>query len=207
MHIPLKYRWNDPTEIKTFLTQNNHGLFISSHGNLTETTILPFEFLFDKDDKLIGALTHISKANKQSKLLKDGQYCTVQILHIPTYISSSWYKNENVSTLNYISVKGYGILHIQSLEELIPALKNLTNHYESSSKNGRAFESLSEKLISDHLPGIIGLEIRFTETFAAKKLSQNRDDEDFKNIVIQLEAKNELEMAESMKAIRPHLFH
>jgi len=38
-------------------------------------------------------------------------------------------------------------------------------------------------------------------------LLQNRDDEDFKNIVIQLEAKNELEMAESMKAIRPHLFH
>lgn len=129
------------------------------------------------------------------------------ILHSPTYISSSWYKNENVSTLNYISVKGNGILHIQSLEELIPALKSLTNHYESFSKNGRTFESLSEKLISDHLPGIIGLEIRFTETFAAKKLSQNRDDEDFKNIVIQLEAKNELEMAESMKAIRPHLFH
>ena len=139
--------------------------------------------------------------------MKEGQSCTIQILHSPTYISSSWYKNENVSTLNYISVKGNGILHIQSLEELIPALKSLTNHYESSSKNGRSFESLSEKLISDHLPGIIGLEIRFTETFAAKKLSQNRDDEDFKNIVIQLEAKNELEMAESMKAIRPHLFH
>jgi transcriptional regulator len=206
MHIPLKYRWNDPIEIKEFLKLNNHGLFISSHDGISETTILPFEFLFDDDDKLLGALTHISKANKHSKLLKEGQSCTIQILHIPTYISSSWYKNENVSTLNYISVKGNGMLHIQPMEELIHSLKNLTNHYESSSENGRTFESLSEKLISDHLPGIIGLEIRFTETFAAKKLSQNRDDEDFKNIVTHLEAQGEQEMAKSMKAIRPQLF-
>ena len=98
------------------------------------------------------------------------------------------------------------MLHIQPMEELIHSLKNLTNLYESSSENGRTFESLSEKLISDHLPGIIGLEIRFTETFAAKKLSQNRDDEDFKNIVTHLEAQGEQEMAKSMKAIRPQLF-
>ena len=105
MHIPLKYRWNDPTEVKAFLTKNNHGLFISSHDGISETTILPFEFLFDDDDKLIGALTHISKANKHSKLLKEGQSCTIQILHIPTYISSSWYKNENVRLIEILGIR------------------------------------------------------------------------------------------------------
>ena len=54
--------------------------------------------------------------------------------------------------------------------------------------------------------GIIAFEIEITSIEAQKKLSQNRDDKNYQNIITELEKTNEnqaIEIAKAMKKNRP----
>ena len=121
-----------------------------------------------------------------------------------SYISSSWYDHENVPTWNYLAVHVYGKVQLHSLEETIEALKRLVNKYEAKSENPVSVEDLSKKTMLQ-ARGIVSFEIGITAIEAKKKLSQNRDDKNYKNIITELEKTNDnqaIAVAEEMKKNR-----
>ncbi|MEZ0129393.1 hypothetical protein AB9T88_06290 [Flavobacterium sp. LBUM151] len=65
-------------------------------------------------------------------------------------------------------------------------VKKLVDKYEANSENPIRVEDLSVKTMRE-ARGIFGFEIEIDEIQATKKLSQNRDDHNYKNIIAELE--------------------
>ncbi len=104
-----------------------------------------------------------------------------------SYISSSWYKHATtVPTWNYVAVHVYGTIRLVSEAELYQSLEELVDKYEQVSENPVSLKKLPEQMIKREMRGIVGFEIEITEIHAKQKLSQNRHEEDFKNIITEL---------------------
>src|SRR5699024_2375280 len=116
------------------------------------------------------------------------------------YISSSWYKTEDVPTWNYQSVHTYGTASIMNEEELREDLKSLLQKYEQHRKNPALWENMSSQT-KKQIKGIVGFKIKIHDIQAAYKLSQNRNEEDYQNIIDNLsdEEKDLNTLAEVMK--------
>jgi transcriptional regulator len=90
-----------------------------------------------------------------------------------------------VPTWNYIAVHIYGTIKIIEGEAVIESLKKLVDKYEQSSKNPVRVEDLSRKTMMQ-TRGIVAFEIEIEEIQAKHKLSQNRDDKNYDNIITEL---------------------
>jgi transcriptional regulator len=109
-----------------------------------------------------------------------------------------------VPTWNYLAVHVYGKVCVYNHEEALDFLKKLVDKYEAKSKNPVRVENLSEKTMRE-ARGIVAFEIEITNLEAQKKLSQNRDDKNYRNIITELEKTKEnqaLAVAEAMKKNR-----
>ena len=122
-----------------------------------------------------------------------------------TYISSSWYEEQQVPTWNYQAVHVYGNVNLQTQEELIEDLKTLLVTYEHHRQHPVLWETLSPELIERELKGIVGFKLNVTDIQAAYKMSQNRNDEDYANIITQLQQESTPDanhVAQEMKKLR-----
>lgn len=185
MYTPDIYKNENQEEIELFLRENSFGILINqTHGKLCATHI-PLELDSNKEGKQI-LHGHLSKENPQWKGFVENDEILAVFSGPHSYISSSWYDHENVPTWNYIAVHVYGKIKILEGEAVIESLKKLTDKYEAQSENPVRVENLSKKTMMQ-TRGIVVFEIEITEIQATKKMSQNRDDKNYKNIITQLE--------------------
>lgn len=200
MYIPNHFKNENLEEVKGFLIKNSFGILINqTKGKLTGTHI-PMELDKDKqgNDVLVG---HISKANPQWEGFNNNEEILAIFNGPHSYISSSWYETEEVPTWNYIAVHIYGKIKIIEGEELLDSLKKLIDKYEVNSEHPVSMETMSSKVLKQ-VNGIVGFSIKINEIQAAYKLSQNRSESDYHNIVDKLEktgASNPKEVAKEMK--------
>jgi len=103
------------------------------------------------------------------------------------YISPRWYTQMNVPTWNYISVHVYGTVKIVEGAALRSALSRLVDNYEQHMPQPVHIEEIPEKTLQDEMRGIVGFEITIDDIQAAAKLSQNRDEESFHQVIDQLQ--------------------
>lgn len=117
------------------------------------------------------------------------------------YISSSWYGHEEVPTWNYQAVHVYGKASILEKNELIEELTKMMEHYEQNREHPVLWDKLSPELLESELKGIVGFKIKVKEIQAAYKLSQNRSETDYINIIEKLQnegSPNSKQIAELM---------
>ncbi|MGB3144060.1 MAG: FMN-binding negative transcriptional regulator [Maribacter sp.] len=192
MFIPEHYKNKDENEIREFLVANSFGILINTLNGKPWGTHIPLELGKNPHGKevLVG---HIAKANPQSKHLQNGDEVLCIFNGPHSYISSSWYQEEEVPTWNYIAVHVYGTVKIQNAEELLNALHELVNKYEKASKNPVSLNNMSEKTMRQ-VNGIIGFEIEINDIQAVKKLSQGRT-QDHEAIITELEKRDQGEKA------------
>jgi transcriptional regulator len=185
MYIPELYKNENEEEITTFLRNNSFGILVNLLDGQLWATHIPLELEENESEKKL-LYGHISKDNPQWK----GFQSNADILAIfsgpHSYISSSWYEKENVPTWNYIAVHVYGKIKIIEGDDVIASLKRLTDKYEQNSKNPVRLEDLSEKTMRQ-VAGIVAFEIEIDRIEAVKKMSQNRNERDYSNIVSELE--------------------
>jgi transcriptional regulator len=127
-----------------------------------------------------------------------------------TYVSASWYTNPQIgSTWNYMSVHVSGQMRVMSADELIQFMKKLTLTYEKGNKESLTiYDNLPKSFLSKMMPGIIGFEIKADKLDNVFKLSQNRDEKSYLNIIAKLEEQggNAALIAEEMKRRKHDLF-
>jgi len=193
MYTPEIYKNENPEEIRTFLRENSFGILINHTNGKLCATHIPIELEVNTDGKEI-LQGHISKLNPQAEGFAENDRVLAIFSGPHSYISSSWYDHENVPTWNYIAVHVYGRIRIIDYDTSVEQLKKLVDKYEAHSENPVRVEDLSEKTMRE-ARGIFGFEIEIDEIQAAKKLSQNRDDHNYKNII------SELEKSENPQAI------
>ncbi len=171
--------------VKDFISHNGFGILIHKGNQKLQGTHLPMLLNKDKHGKdiLVG---HLSRANPQWKHFKDNDDVMAIFMGPHSYISSSWYQKESVPTWNYIAVHVYGKIKIIDGEAIIDDMRKLVDKYEKNSKDPVVLDKLSPKTMK-MVNGVVGFQIEITEIQAAFKLSQNRDETDYENIIEELE--------------------
>lgn len=200
MYVPDIYKNEDPEQINDFLRKNAFGILVNrNYGKLWAThTPMELDKNADGKDVLYG---HVSRENPQWQSFASGEQVLAIFNGPHSYISSSWYDHENVPTWNYIAVHVYGKIRIVEGDIVINFLKKLIDKYESGSEHPVSLENLSPEMLLQ-ARGIVCYEIEIEEIHAVNKMSQNRDDKNFKNIVAELEKTRNpdaIAVAEEMK--------
>ena len=188
MYTPEIYKNENQEEIKKFLQENSFGILINQTNGKLWATHIPLELDTNENGATILS-GHISKENPQWNGFIDNDQVLAVFSGPHSYISSSWYDHENVPTWNYIAVHVYGKIKIIEGEAVIESLKKLVDKYEQKSENPVRIEDLSQKIMLQSR-GIIAFEIEITEIQATRKMSQNRDEKNYQNIISELEKAN-----------------
>ena len=128
---------------------------------------------------------------QQKYALTDGAKVLVVFAGPHAYVSPRWYTEMNVPTWNYIAVHVYGTVKIVEGDELHAALRRLMDHYEHPMPQPVKVEEISEKSYNENFRGIVGFKIFIDEIQAAYKLSQNRDEKSYHNVIDELEKKDD----------------
>lgn len=184
MYIPDIYKNENQEEIKNFLYNNSFGILVNQTNGKLCATHIPLEFDTKTNGKQI-LQGHIWKENPQWKGFLDNDKVLAIFSGAHSYISSSWYDHENVPTWNYIAVHVYGTIKIIHGEAVIESLKKLVDKYEQNSEKPVRVGDFSKKTMMQ-TRAIVAFEIEIKEIQAVHKLSQNRDDKNYKNIVSEL---------------------
>lgn len=188
MYIPSKYKNEDLSEVKDFIRSNSFAILINQLNGKPWATHTPLELDKDGDgnDILIG---HIARANPQWKAFEANPEVLCIFNGPHSYVSSSWYKEEEVPTWNYIAVHIYGSLTIMTESEVLTWLGGLVDHYEKDEKTPLSLKDLSPATLRQ-VKGVVGFRIKIKQIQAAYKLSQGRE-EDHARIIKELQNKKD----------------
>ncbi len=200
MYIPDIYKNENYDEIIDFLQKNSFGILINQNNGNIVATHIPLEYEI-KENGLAVLVGHISKDNPQWHSFKNDERVLAIFSGPDTYISPSWYDHENVPTWNYVAVHVYGKVKIVEGQKVLDSLKKLVDKYESSLEKPTKIDDYSTKTMMQ-IRGIVAFEIEITSIQAIDKMSQNRDDKNFNNIIKELEKTSAIKdklVAELMK--------
>ncbi|MFD2098196.1 FMN-binding negative transcriptional regulator [Flagellimonas iocasae] len=187
MYIPPHYKNEDLDEIKDFLVNNSFGILINTVDNKPWATHIPLELDIENGkDILVG---HIARANPQWKYFSESQEVLCIFNGPYSYVSSSWYKEEEVPTWNYIAVHVYGTLKVLSEEETMASMHKLVDKYEQASKHPISLKNMSPKTLRQ-VKGVVGFKIEISDIQATYKLSQTRL-EDHSKIISELQERDD----------------
>jgi transcriptional regulator len=187
-------------EIWEFVQKNSFGTIVTTVQGKPIATHLPLQLTKDGETSYITG--HMAYGNPQWRTFETCEDVLVMFQGPHAYISSSWYEEENVPTWNYQAAHVYGKATILSEEELKKDLKMLLQKYEKHRQNPVLWDKLSPQLLEEQLKGIVGFKIKVQEIQAAYKLSQNRNEVDYHNIVNKLYEEKDLnsqQMAQLME--------
>lgn len=201
MFLPQLFKVEDFKALITFLKSNPFATVISSQNDVPYASQVPV--MVDVIDDEIVLSFHLARPNPQNKTLTNNDNVLIQFTGAHGYVSSSWYEQEEVSTWNYQAAQLKGECAVLDQDELMEDLKRLTDQYETG-ENARTFDTLSEDVLKQ-AKGVIGYKVKVREAGLKYKLSQNRSDKDYKNIVLNLrdsDNQDDNRLADEMEKIR-----
>ena len=199
MYTPKLYREEDRSRILEFMQKNDFVTLVCYDGQSPVASHLLVEVVEEGEKLVING--HMSRANPLWKTFVNNPEVLVIFQGPHTYISPTWYNHVNVPTWNYQAVHVYGRPQlVTQYEEAYQLLKRLIDRHESTGHY--KMESLPQEFVEKEIKGIMAFRITVTRVEANYKLSQNRNDEDYRSIVSHLEEReDELSqgVAEAMK--------
>jgi transcriptional regulator len=165
-------------------------------------------FIDERDGKLF--LTgHIMRNTDHHKAFEQNQNVLAVFTGPNTYVSATWYTSAMGSTWNYMSVHAHGIIRYGDKEELVSVMRRLTLHYENgNTASSTIFDNLPADYTESMMKGIVPFEMEVTDLQHVFKLSQNRDEASYDNIIRQLKEKdaNAKAIAEIMEKRKSKVF-
>jgi len=166
-------------------------------------------FIDEKDGKLF--LTgHIMKSNDHHKAFEQNPNVLAVFTGPHVYVSGTWYSNpQQASTWNYMSVHAKGTIRFGNEDDLIAILKRLTLHYENNNTASTTiFDNLPSEYTRPLMKAIVAFEVEITSVENVFKLSQNRDEKSFHNIMSKLneQGSDGKFIAEEMRKRQKQLF-
>ena len=189
MYTSPYYREEDLKKIADFVREHDFATLVRAEDNLPVASHLLVDFQSDSAGTwLISG--HMARANSLWKGFVPDREVLLIFGGPDTYISPTWYNHLNVPTWNYIAVHLYGLPRvIDGGEELQDILSRLIRRHETNS-NYR-MEALPPEFVQKQMRGTVGFQVKVTRVEANFKLSQNRDDEDYANIIQRLKERGD----------------
>lgn len=202
------YSEQNADKVLTFMQE--HPFAILTANGYTHPIATHIPFLIDKVGDDIVLRGHIMRNTDHHIALMNNPEALVVFNGAHCYISSSWYSNKGEgATWNYMTVHAKGTVAFTSEEETITILQELTDKYEAEQPTPQLMKDIPQDYIEKYVKAIVGIKIVVKEIDNTFKLSQNKDEKSYKNIVNQLESigkPEELAIAEEMRQRKPELF-
>lgn len=186
MYNLSQFKEPDEQVVVEFMKQHPFAMLIgNAHGRAAATQI---PLLVEERDNKLFLLGHITRKQDHHLVFHENAEALVVFTGAHAYVSATWYKNpQMVSTWNYSSVHARGQLKFLDEQGLIDALRKLSLHYENNNSNSSTiFDNLPKEYAEKMLKAIIGFEIEVTSIEHVFKLSQNRDEKSYQNIISHL---------------------
>ena len=136
---------------------------------------------------------HLMKNTDHHKAFLNNQNVLVLFTGHHTYVSGTWYSNPHTpSTWNYMSVHAKGIIRFLDDEALIDALRMTSLHFENYNQQSTTiYDNLPSDYTQKLMKAIVAFEIEVKEMDTVFKLSQDRDEESYNNIIKRLKQQDE----------------
>ena len=200
MYTPDPYKNADGKALFDFISKNMFGILVLYDGDKPIATHIPM-MLHEKNGAFV-LIGHISKENEQGNLFHNSPTALAIFNGPNTYVSSSWYKQEDVSTWNYIAVHVYGKIKPVTDMGVYEHLIQLTDSMEAHSEHPKYFKHINPRVLRDNITGVSCFEITIESIQSSFKLSQDETAEDHAGIIRELEKRGDASskaVAEEMK--------
>ena len=211
MYVPKLFHEGSWPEIRKVIEENSFATVISCNAGLPTATHVPLRLVESEGGpaKLQG---HMSRANPHWRIFEHEPPSLVIFAGPNAYVSPRWYDHVNVPTWNYVAVHVYGKVRlVTDAGEMHELIKGLVDRYEGATDADTRYtvEGLPADFLESQMKGIVGFEISVDEVQASFKLSQNRDEKNYENVIAELgksadqEAQEVAQVMSSRRCPRP----
>ncbi len=203
------FKENDQQAILDFIEKNPFAFLTGSDtsGKQVATQIPMLTEIRNGELFLKG---HLMRNTDHHRAFQENPNGLVVFTGPNAYVSASWYSNPQIgSTWNYMSVHASGPVNFMSPDALIQLMRKLTLKFENNNKESLTiYDNLPDSFLSKMMPAIEGIEIKVEKLDNVFKLSQNRDEKSYLNIISKLEmlGGNSALIADEMKKRKADLF-
>ncbi|MBK9962386.1 MAG: FMN-binding negative transcriptional regulator [Saprospiraceae bacterium] len=203
------FKEKDKQTILDFLEQNPFAFLTGSYLNGKQVaTQIPI--LLEERNGELFLQGHIMRNTDHHKALLENPNALLVFTGPSCYVSASWYTNPQTgSTWNYMSVHIAGQVNFMTSDELIRFMQKLTLKFEKDNTQSLTiYDNLPDQFLSKMMPAITGFEIKADKLENVFKLSQNRDEKSYLNIISKLEEQggNSALIASEMRKRKDELF-
>ena len=202
------FKENNADVVIDFMKQHPFAMLIAVDAeNKPVATQVPV--LLKERDGVMYLQAHIMRQTDHHKALEQNKNVLVIFSGAHTYVSASVYENkQQASTWNYMSVHAKGELHFLDDAQLLQILRELTAHFENNDDSPASYKHMPEEYVQRLSKAIIAFEIRVDSLEHVFKLSQNKDEKTFSNIVnsLQTQGAEQQTVAEEMKKRKDQIF-
>jgi transcriptional regulator len=182
------YKEHDKEKVIEFMRSHPFITLIGCDSNgRIEVTQVPV--LIEEQDEKIFIHGHLAKKSDHHKAFEENPNVLALFTGAHTYVSGTWYTGnpQQASTWNYISVHARGTIKFLDEAALIKLLKKLSLSFENNNASSTTiYDNLPVEYREKLVKAILAFEIRVNELDNVYKLSQNRDEKSYDNIVQQL---------------------
>lgn len=203
------FKEKDKQVILDFI-ENYPFAFLTGSTNSGDQVASQIPILFEERNGELYIQGHIMRNTDHHKAFVENPNALVVFTGPNTYVSASWYSNSNIgSTWNYMSVHISGQIKFMTSDELIQFMRKFTLKFEKGNMESQTiYDNLPADYLSKMLPAIAGFEIKAIKIDNVFKLSQNRDQKSYQNIISKLEEQggNSELIAQEMKKRKLELF-
>jgi transcriptional regulator len=204
--------YKEPDKEKIIEFMRNHP-FITLIGcdknGRIEATQIPV--LIEENEGKLFISGHMARRSDHHYAFAENPNVLALFTGAHTYVSGTWYTGnpQQASTWNYISIHARG--QIKFLEEgnLVQLLKKLSLRFENNNlQSSTIYDNLPSQYREKMIKAIVAFEIEVTELDNVHKLSQNRDEKSYDNIVKELKQQDgdAKEIGDLMEKRRPKVF-
>ena len=184
------YKENDYQIIFDFM-QKYPFAFLSGCDESGSPVATQVPMLIEERDGAIIISGHIMRQTDHYKAFEKRPEVLAVFTGPNSYVSSTWYSDKDKgSTWNYMSVHARGKIKFLQEDNLVNLMKKFTIHFEENNVASTAiFDNLSAAYKMPLLNYIGGFEIEVEKLETVFKLSQDRDEKSYLNIIKKLSEK------------------
>ncbi|MBL7997843.1 MAG: FMN-binding negative transcriptional regulator [Candidatus Kapabacteria bacterium] len=181
------------------------GSFLSGKQVATQIPVL-----LDERDGELFLQGHLMRNTDHHKAFVENPNALLVFTGPSCYVSASWYSNPQIgSTWNYMSVHIAGRVRFMTDDELTGFMRKLTLQFVYGNTQSPTFyDNLPDQFLRNMMPAIVGFEIKAESIENVFKLSQNRDEKSYLNIITKLDEQggNSALIAAEMRKRQAELF-
>jgi transcriptional regulator len=203
------FKEKDATVVLDFMRQYPFA-FICGCTDEAKPVATQIPVFIEKRDGQLFLSGHLMRNTDHHKAFEQNPQVLCVFTGPHTYVSATWYSDPHqASTWNYMSVHAHGRIRFGDEQDLIEMLRKTSLHFENNNaESATVYDNLPADYTHKLMKAIVAFEIEVTKLENVFKLSQNRDEKSYQQIIEKLDGQDTMgkEVAEEMRKRQSELF-